>query len=91
MVSQWIQFAQNATLGSHPYTLEDGRQLPKEPGPHASVGGEVLEGMYAGRCTSIEASRISGSPGREGVLRTVSGASPDPAGTVSKDPLVVPT
>jgi hypothetical protein len=33
-VAQWIQFAQNAALGSHPYILEDGPELPKVPGPH---------------------------------------------------------
>jgi hypothetical protein len=39
--------SQIASLGSHPYILEDGPQLPKEFGPHADPGGEVLEGMYA--------------------------------------------
>jgi hypothetical protein len=43
-VAQWISLAQNVALSSHPYTLEDGPELPKVPGRHAEEGREVLEG-----------------------------------------------
>jgi hypothetical protein len=46
-------------LGSHPYVLENGPELPEIPGPHADVGGEVLEGMYAEGCTSLRDARIT--------------------------------
>jgi hypothetical protein len=36
----------------------------KVPGPHADVGGEVLDGMYAERCTSLRGARISGDIGQ---------------------------
>jgi hypothetical protein len=54
--------AQTASLGSHPYVLEDRSELPKILGPHANKGGEVLEGMSADGCTSIDQAKISGSP-----------------------------
>jgi hypothetical protein len=44
-VTQGIQFAQIAALGSHLYILENGPELPRVPGPHAEDGGGVLEGM----------------------------------------------
>jgi hypothetical protein len=62
--ASWISFAQNAALGSHTYILEDGPWLRAVSGPHADEGGEILEGMYAQGCTSIEDSRIHGRSGR---------------------------
>jgi hypothetical protein len=47
IVDEWMILAQNASLGAHTLVLEDGLGLPKEPGPHAVVGGKVLEGIYA--------------------------------------------
>jgi hypothetical protein len=41
------------------------------PGPNAEVCGESLEGMYAGECSSLRDSRISGMAGYRD---TVSGA-----------------
>jgi hypothetical protein len=37
---------------------EDGRELPKGPGPHAEVGGEFVKGVYTEGCIAIEDSRI---------------------------------
>jgi hypothetical protein len=37
-VASWIQFAENAALGSHTYILEDGPELPKSSGPHTEDG-----------------------------------------------------
>jgi hypothetical protein len=62
-VAQWIVFTQNPALGSHPYILEDGPELLKVPGPHADQRAEVLEGMYADRCTSFGDARILGREG----------------------------
>jgi hypothetical protein len=90
-VAQWISFAQNAALGFHPYILEDGPELPKIPGPHKEEGGEVLEGMYAYSCTSIEESRISGQPGMAGGQVAVSMVRSGPARIVSKDLRTLPT
>jgi hypothetical protein len=59
-VGKWIQLAQTAALGSHPYVLEDGPELPKIPGRHADEGGEVLEVMYADGYTSIDQAGIQG-------------------------------
>jgi hypothetical protein len=73
IAASWISFAQNAALGSHTYILEDGPRLLAVPGQHADEGGEILEGMYAQGCTSIEDSRIRGRSGREGGLDTGSG------------------
>jgi hypothetical protein len=53
-----MTIAQNAALSAYTYILEDGPELPKSSGPHAEVGGEVLEGMYVQGCTSIEESRL---------------------------------
>jgi hypothetical protein len=64
MVAKWIQLVQTPALGAHPYILEDGPELPKVPGTHADDGGEVLEGMYAERCTSLRDARISGEIGQ---------------------------
>jgi hypothetical protein len=74
IVASWISFAQNAALGAHTYILEDGSWLIAVYGPHADEGGEVLEGMYAQGCTSIEDSRIRGRSGRAGGVDTGSGA-----------------
>jgi hypothetical protein len=71
-VASWIQFAENAALGSHAYILEDGPELPKSSGPHAEDGGEILDGMHAQGCTTIEDSRTREKSGREGGLGTVS-------------------
>jgi hypothetical protein len=72
-VAMLIQLAQIAALGSHPYILEDGPELPKTSESHADPGGEVLEGMYTEGCISIEEARIRGSSGGAGGLGTVSG------------------
>jgi hypothetical protein len=91
VISLPSSLAQTAALDSHPYILEDGRQLPKVSGSHADGGEEVLGGMYAEGCRSIEESRIteqSGSTGRQvSAARVRSG----PAGIVSKEPRIVPT
>jgi hypothetical protein len=62
--AQWISFAQNPALVTHPYALEDGSELPKVTGPHAEEGGGVLEGVYADVCTSLENARTSGRSAR---------------------------
>jgi hypothetical protein len=64
--------------------LADFPILPKEPDPHAEVGGEVVEGMYAHGRTSIEDARTSRGPETPAGLDTVSGSQPGPAGIVSK-------
>jgi hypothetical protein len=66
MAGKWIQLAQTVGLGPHAYIPKDGRELPKIPGPHADVGWEVLEGMYAEDCTSLRDVRISGDIGQSG-------------------------
>jgi hypothetical protein len=66
-------FAQNAAPGSHTDILEDGPWLIAVSGPHTDEGGEILEGMYAQGCTTIEDSRIRGGSGRAGGLDTGSG------------------
>jgi hypothetical protein len=66
-VGKWIQLAQTAALGFHPYILEDGPEIPTVGGPHAEEGGEILEGMYAEGCTSIEDSRLHAQSGRAGM------------------------
>jgi hypothetical protein len=60
-VAKGIQLAQVAATGSRPYILEDGPEFPRVSSPHADPGGEVLDGMYAERCTSIDQSRIHAS------------------------------
>jgi hypothetical protein len=57
---------------SQTHILEDGPELPKSSGPHAEEGGEVLEGMYAQGCTTIEESRIGVGKRRAGGLDTAS-------------------
>jgi hypothetical protein len=54
------------------YILEDGPTLPEAPGTHEYEGGEVLEGMYAEGCTSLEESRIHGQLRRAGGQISVS-------------------
>jgi hypothetical protein len=46
-IDSWMILAQNAALGAQTLICEDRPVLPKDPGPHAEKGGEVLEGMYA--------------------------------------------
>jgi hypothetical protein len=58
IVAPWIFFA--PALGAHMYTLEDGPELPNGCGLGALEGGDILEGMYAQSCTTIEASRMRG-------------------------------
>jgi hypothetical protein len=76
IVASWISFAQNGALGSHTYILEDRPWLLAVSGPYADEGGEILEGMYAQGCTSIEDSRIRGRSGRAGGLDTGSRVGP---------------
>jgi hypothetical protein len=73
ILPSWIQFAENAAVGSHTYILEDGPELAKSSGPHAEDRGEILEGMYAQGWMTIEDSRIPGESGRGECLGTVSG------------------
>jgi hypothetical protein len=61
MVDSWIALAQNPALGAHTLILADCPVPPKESGPHAETGSDVLEGMCAQGCTTID-SGISGSP-----------------------------
>jgi hypothetical protein len=84
----WI--LQNAELGAHTLICEDGPVLPKEPGPSAEKGGEVLEGTYAQSCTMMEGSEISERSGRAGGQISAAGVPSGPAGIVSKDPRTVP-
>jgi hypothetical protein len=96
-VDKLIQLAQIAARGSNPYVLEDGPELLKVPGQHAEVGGEVLEGMCADRCTNVEESRISGRSGMAGMAGRAGGqvsaarVRSGPAGIISKDPRIGPT
>jgi hypothetical protein len=47
--------AENAALSAHGFICEDGPELPKEKGQEAAQeGGDVLEGMYAPGCESLE-------------------------------------
>jgi hypothetical protein len=87
LVGKWIQLVHNAALGSHPYILEDGPELPKVPEPHVDVGGEVLEVMYAEGCTSIRDVRITmrtRQSGRAGGQVSGSKAESGAAGIVPK-------
>jgi hypothetical protein len=61
------------TYGWRLLILEDGPWLIVVSGPHADEGGEILEGMYAQGCTSIEDSRIRARSGRAGGLDIGSG------------------
>jgi hypothetical protein len=76
-VANWTSFAQNASLSAYTYILEDGLELPKESGPHADIGGEVLEGMDAEGCSSLRNSRIH--QGMAGYPCAVSGTSRNPS------------
>jgi hypothetical protein len=62
-LGQWIKLAENAALLAHAYILEDGSILPKEQLPHAQKGGNVLEGMYAQGCTTLDQAMIKGRAG----------------------------
>jgi hypothetical protein len=73
------------------YILEDGLELLKSSGPHAEEGGEVLEGMYAQGCTTIEESRVRGRSGRAGGQVSTAEIRSGPAGIVSEDPRIGPT
>jgi hypothetical protein len=55
---------------------EDGPWLLAVSGPHADEGGEILEGVYAQDCTSIEDSRIRGRSAMAGSRDTGSGVGP---------------
>jgi hypothetical protein len=92
IVASWISFAQNAALGSQIYILEDGPWLIAVSGSHADEGGEILEGMYAQGCTSIEDSRIRGRSGMAGGPDTGSGvASTSSALAISTQRQYLPT
>jgi hypothetical protein len=91
IVASWIQFAQNAALDAHTYVLEDGPELPKRLGPHVEEGGEILEGMYAQGCATIEESRMRGQSGRACGQDSAAGVRSGPAGIVSKDLRIVLT
>jgi hypothetical protein len=58
-------------------------------GPTFRYRGERLEGIFAEGCSSLRDSGIH--QGRAESMGTVSWASLDPAGNVSKDPRVAPT
>jgi hypothetical protein len=68
LVGKWIQFSQTAALGSHPYVLGNGPELPKVPGPHTDLVGEALKGMYAEGCTSLRDARIITRTGQSGMV-----------------------
>jgi hypothetical protein len=51
-VAQWIQFAQNAALGTHTYILEDGPELQRVP-----VLMRTLEAKFLRGCTHRDARR----------------------------------
>jgi hypothetical protein len=59
--------AQNAALGAHTFVPGDGPELPKERGPHAESGGEVLEVVYAPECRSLEDAQIRSGMARDEV------------------------
>jgi hypothetical protein len=72
--------------------LEDGLELRKSYGPHAEEGGEILTGMYAQGCTTIEDSCIRGQSGRPGGIDAVSGVgSKVPALAMSTQGQYLPT
>jgi hypothetical protein len=85
IAASWIDFAQNAALGSHTYILEDGPELPKVCGPHAEMGGDVLEATYAQGCTAIEESRTKKKSGRARGQVSAAETRSRPAGIVSND------
>jgi hypothetical protein len=52
----------DASLSVHSLVLEDVPEI-FGPGQEGEDHGDVLEGMYAPCCTTLEQSRIQGSPG----------------------------
>jgi hypothetical protein len=50
--------AENAALSTHAFICEGVPELPKVPGPHAEIGGEILKRMYAEGCPSLSDSPI---------------------------------
>jgi hypothetical protein len=61
-VDSWMLLAEKAALSAHGYICEDGPELLREEGQEAAQeGGEVLEGMYAPGCGSLEQARIRGT------------------------------
>jgi hypothetical protein len=62
-VNSWMLLAQSAAMGAHSMIVEDGPELPEEKGPCAQEGGEVLQGVFAPGCKSLEESRIEKGQG----------------------------
>jgi hypothetical protein len=60
---QWMTLTENAAPLAHTYVPEVSQVLPKEPGPHAQEGRDILEGMYAPGCTMVDQARIPGGTG----------------------------
>jgi hypothetical protein len=66
-VDSWMVLAVNAALSAHEFICEDGLELPEEKEQEAAQeGGEVLEGMYAQGCKSLDQARIQMVPGAPG-------------------------
>jgi hypothetical protein len=66
--------AENAALSAHGFIREDGLELPKEEGQEAAQEDrEVLEGMYAPGCESLDRASI---PATSGMPRTGVGTKP---------------
>jgi hypothetical protein len=63
---RWMLLAQNAALGAHSLILENCPELPKEPGPHAEKGREVLQIVYVGGCSTFGVSKIRRNEGGKG-------------------------
>jgi hypothetical protein len=61
LADSWITLAQNETLGVHAFVLENGPELPKDPGPRAEEVGDVIHEMHTEVCSSLRESKISGS------------------------------
>jgi hypothetical protein len=62
-VDSWMLLVENEALAAHPFTCEDGPELPKEPDPNAEEGDEDLERMYAKVCRKMEESSTTRRPG----------------------------
>jgi hypothetical protein len=63
-VDIWMLLPENVALSAHGFIFEDGPELPKEEGKEAAEEyEEVLTGMYAQGCESLDQARIPASPG----------------------------
>jgi hypothetical protein len=72
-------FQKGSSMGD---CTSSGCTLPKRSGPHARVGGDILEGIYVQGCITIEESKISGRSGMAGGHVLAAGGRSDPAGIV---------